>query len=139
MINPIIDQLICGGAGLAAAMVAGHYGTEWFYGLLNGSAHLGPRPDPEKRVPPWITGAFERLLTFLLVVSNFPNFQNVILAWLAAKLAANWQRAEPTNASDSERQEYRTRSLIAVMAGIVSIGFGCFGGVIARPHPPFSW
>lgn len=117
---------------MAAAMVAGHFGTKWFHDLLNASAHLGDR-DPKNRLPGWITGTFERLLTFGLVLWDFPDFQNVILAWLAAKLAANWQRPEPESASPAERQVYRTRALIAVMAGIVSIGFGYFGGVIAKP------
>ena len=131
MTDPIINQLICGGAGLAGALVAGHFGTGWFHEFLERSADLGRRSD-EKRVPAWITGGFERLLTFGLVVSDFPGFQNVILAWLAAKLAANWQRAEPVNSSDSERQEYRTRAQIALMAGVVSIAFAYFGGMIAK-------
>lgn len=125
-------QMICGGAGLAAAMVAGHFGTGWFLEFLERSAGLGRRSE-EKRVPAWITGGFERLLTFGLVVTDFPGFQNVILAWLAAKLAANWQRAEPANATEIERQEYRTRAQIALMAGVLSIAFAYFGGMVAKP------
>jgi hypothetical protein len=132
MIAPIVGQLICGGAGLAVTLVAGHYGTKWFHDYLNRSAGLESVP-PIKRVPPGITGTFERLLTFILVASHFPNPQNVVLAWLAAKLAANWQRNEPANSTDDLRREYRTRSLIAVMAGIVSVAFGYLGGVIGAP------
>ncbi|MGX5827330.1 hypothetical protein [Mesorhizobium sp. 43Arga] len=126
----ILNKLVCGIAGLAAALIAGHFGTDSFFRYLNRSAGLELRPTP-KRLPPAVTGMFERALTFLLVVSDFPSFQNVILAWLAAKLAANWQRTEPTNSSDEDRLAYRSRALIAVMTGIVSIAFGYFGGRIA--------
>jgi hypothetical protein len=51
------------------------------------------------------------------------------LAWLAAKFAANWQRDEPTGAPEAQG-EYRSRAMIAVMSGIVSVAFGYMGGWI---------
>ncbi|TJW03688.1 MAG: hypothetical protein E5X42_30580 [Mesorhizobium sp.] len=117
------------GYGLIVALVVGQLVTWGVHRLLTWSANLDERP-PGKRVPGSVTGTFERLLTFALVASQFPEFQNVVLAWLAAKLAANWQRDEPTGKAGAQ-QEYRTRALIAVMSGIVSVSFGYLGGRIA--------
>jgi ABC-type dipeptide/oligopeptide/nickel transport system permease subunit len=45
---------------------------------------------------------------------------------MAAKLAANWQRREEADYG------VRANTLIALMAGTLSLGIGVLGGLIAR-------
>jgi hypothetical protein len=95
----------------------------------------GMREPPKKEkervvVPTWLVGGFERSLAFVLVVFDVPGAYTLLAAWIAAKLAANWQRV-PVDNSQKER-EVRARTLIALIAGVVSVGFGCLVDVLIR-------
>ena len=79
--------------GLLVAFVLGELAVVKFKTYLENSADLKPR-DRKGRVPGYITGRFERTLAFLVVVIGVAP-EAVLLAWLAAKLAANWQRPAP--------------------------------------------
>lgn len=119
--------------GLLLALGAGHFVVGAFLNYLETAAKLAAR-STEGRVPPAITGAFERALAFLLTAFSG---EELILAWIAAKLAANWQRAAPDPKSE---REYRTRALIGLMCGVVSVGFGFVGGKIAIGSiPALEW
>ncbi|MFD1984194.1 hypothetical protein ACFSOZ_16205 [Mesorhizobium newzealandense] len=128
----MLEVVLLALAGLLVALGAGHFVTNWFHGYLTDRSGLKARSSA-KRLPPWITGTFERTLTFALLASQFPDPHTVILAWLAAKFAANWQRDEPTGAPEAQ-MEYRSRAMIAVMSGIVSVAFGYVGGWIVTKH-----
>lgn len=77
-----------------------------------------------------LMGVFERLMTFFLVVSKVDPtaIATVLVAWTGAKLASNWQRAPVTG----KRGDYvRGRTLVALMAGTLSLAFGILGGLVA--------
>jgi hypothetical protein len=78
------------------------------------------------RVPPFILGTFERYLAFILVAAQVEGTATILVAWMAAKLAANWQRREEADYG------VRANTLIALMAGTLSLGIGVLGGLIAR-------
>jgi hypothetical protein len=86
----------------------------------------------EKGVPVEIVGGFERVLAFVLVVFAVPGTGTILAAWIAAKLAASWQRYPTSDKSNEYGREYRVGSLIALMGGIVSVGLGCVVGLIIR-------
>jgi hypothetical protein len=82
-------------------------------------------------VPPWIVGVFERTMAFFLFLFAIEAAGTVLIAWMAAKLAANWQRRELT---ESERKSHwiRTRTFTALMAGVLSLAIGTAGGSASR-------
>jgi hypothetical protein len=110
--------------GLAVALFA-HFPVKWFLDWVRRKSEVDPPTG--KRVPNWITGTFERLLAFVLViaVSQIEQVTLILLAWLGAKLAANWQRAPYDELA-------RVYTISALMAGTLSVGLGVLGGVIAR-------
>jgi hypothetical protein len=91
-------------------------------------------------VPVWITGNFERLLAFVLVLFHIEGAYTLLALWLGAKLAASWHRlpSEPYGGTeeDDEKREYsrqiRARTLCALIAGIVSVLIGAFAGLVVR-------
>src|SRR5262249_51407265 len=111
---------------------------------LGAKSRIDPRTAAEEGVPFWITGNFERLLAFSLVVFHVEGAFTLIALWLGAKLAASWHRvpAEPYAATEvdyekfAENREYnrqiRAGTLCALIAGIVSVLIGAFAGLIVR-------
>ena len=68
----------------------------------------GMREPPKKEkeqvvVPTWLVGGFERSLAFVLVVFDVPGAYTLLAAWIAAKLAANWQRVPVDNSPEGAR------------------------------------
>ena len=94
----------------------------------------------EEGVPVWITGNFERLLAFFLVLFHVEGAYALLALWLCAKLAASWHRlpTEPygETKNDDEKREYgrqiRAGTLCALIAGIVSVLIGTFAGLVVR-------
>lgn len=118
--------------GLAVALLA-HFPVKWFLDWVRRESGV-PTEAEGKRVPSWITGTFERLFAFLLVIaiSDVDQVALILLAWMAAKLAANWQR-QPVKGDDSEAdQRVRVYTISALMAGTLSLVLGVSGGAIAR-------
>jgi hypothetical protein len=83
------------------------------------------------RVPPAIIGYFERYLAFLVLVSGVSDAGTILAAWMVAKLAANWQRRE-MGEDEETNAVIRANTLIALMAGTVSLVLDALGGLIAR-------
>jgi hypothetical protein len=83
-------------------------------------------------VPPWIVGTFERLLAFALIFFDVEQALTVLIAWMAAKLAANWQRQTLAGDESEADRKIRIYTLTALMAGTLSLAFGVLGGAIAR-------
>ncbi|ODR95191.1 hypothetical protein AUC70_05645 [Methyloceanibacter stevinii] len=81
-------------------------------------------------VPSGLLGTFERALAFVLVAFAVPQTGTILIAWLAAKLAANWQRREGSG-NDKEDAIVRANTFIALMGGVLSLGLGALGGLIA--------
>ena len=115
--------------GLAFTLWA-HYPVKWFLAWVRTKS--GVPPDrPGAGVPNWIVGAFERLFAFGVVLADVENAYAVLIAWMAAKLAANWQR--PTVVGDSAvDREVRVYGISALMAGTLSLSLAVIGATIAR-------
>jgi hypothetical protein len=106
--------------------IAAHVPVELFLQSIRGeSGVVDPPTGP--RVPPLITGTFERLLAFLLVlfISDVEQVALLLIAWMGAKLASNWQRHPFDNT-------VRVYTVSALMAGTISLSFGVAGGLMAR-------
>ncbi len=115
--------------GLAVALLA-YVPVEEFQSWLRRRCRV-PRHD--QAVPVWITGTFERLLAFFLILlTDGQGAYAVLIAWMAAKLAANWPRWPLPKEDDEQLRKLRARTFIALMTGIVSLAFGVFGGLIAN-------
>jgi|SRR5215471_11634335 hypothetical protein len=103
---------------------------------LRAKSRLKERSGKEEGVPVWITGNFERLLAFLLVLLHVEGAYTLIALWLGAKLAASWQRLPTEPYGDDEKREYnrqiRAGTLCALIAGIVSVLIGALMGLVIR-------
>ena len=110
-----------------------HYPVKWFYDWVRRESNLPERDenDANVSVPHRIIGTFERLLAFTLVAGNVEAAYTILLAWMAAKLAANWQR-RPDAEGDLTSRDVRAATLVALMTGALSLAFGVLGGTIAR-------
>jgi hypothetical protein len=104
------------------------YPVQRFVDWVQHESNIEPR---EKGVPSWIVGLFERLLAFLLFALLVKHAETLLIAWMAAKLAANWQR-RPWPKNTEVAREIRAHTFTALMAGTLSLGFGVLGGVIAH-------
>jgi uncharacterized membrane protein len=79
----------------------------------------------------WLGGTERAVVTTLVIVAP-PYVAAFIGAWMALKVAANWQRRENTD-------EVRTATLIALIGSVFSfaIAIGC--GVWANPEALRIW
>ena len=106
---------------------------------LGAKSRIEKRTAKEEGVPVWITGNFERLLAFFLVLFHVEGAYTLLALWLGAKLAASWHRL-PAEAygdtEDDEKREYsrqiRAGTLSALIAGIVSVLIGALVGLVVR-------
>ena len=94
------------------------------------------RTAKEEGVPVWITGNFERLLAFLLVLFHVEGRFTLLALWLGAKLAASWHRLPTETEGDDEKGREHNRQVRsgthALIAGIVSVLIGASAGLVAR-------
>lgn len=113
--------------GLAIALIVGQLITWIFLKLLR--TWMGtPDKSPQalaKRVPPWLTGTIERLFFTVLVGANVDGFPTAMMAWLALKLASNWNHKDVEGHPDA-----RAFAISALLAGIVSMLCALVGGLI---------
>ena len=108
--------------------------SAWLSGL--------PRNRPPKRfqVPPLFTGMFERVLAYTVFFLGVSEAYTILGAWIVVKLASNWQRLSMENVSEECGQTIITHSLIALMAGTLSVAIGATAGAVARSHPEYwNW
>ncbi len=84
---------------------------------------------PERRgsVPGWITGLLERTFFTLATAVSPPATIPAMIGWLGVKLAANWQRAKPTEAT-------RSAAFLAVAVGLLAMLFSLLGGLLCRKY-----
>jgi hypothetical protein len=113
--------------GLAIVWFA-RYPVQWFSNWLYRESDVQPGV---KGVPPWIVGEFERLLAFAIFFLKIEDAYTLLIAWMAAKIAANWQR-RPWPDEPEEARRLRAETFIALMAGTLSLFFGVVGGSIAH-------
>jgi hypothetical protein len=82
-------------------------------------------------VPTRILGGFERLLAFGIYLFSIPNGGAMLAGWIAAKLAANWQR-RAGQGDDETGRLVRMNTFVALMGGTVSVAIGAAAGTLAR-------
>jgi hypothetical protein len=118
-------------AGLVVALPLGHVVVKWFLDTVRKISDV-PTDRPGAGVPNWIVGLFERTFAFGVVFTNVEGVYAVLGAWMAAKLALNWQR--PSYNKDDPNAEWQVRvyGISALMAGTLSLSLGAIGGAIAR-------
>jgi hypothetical protein len=89
--------------------------------------------DRGKRVPGWATGIIERSLFTLVVAYDISGAVPGMMAWIALKMAANWNsveaRLEDEGATSSARQ-ILNRRFTALIASAVAMGIAIVGGLI---------
>lgn len=115
--------------GLAIAL-GSNFVVKAFSDWVREKSQVPPKPN-YPRVPSWVLGTFERLLAFVVVAFNIPQAGTIFIAWIAAKLAANWQRRD-AKTDDREAAIIRASTFIALMSGVLSLALGSLGGYIAR-------
>src|SRR5713101_874251 len=101
--------------GLTWALVVGHFGA---WAVVKGVRAYLPaaRPAAGDGIPAWLTGIIERLFFTTAVALESSGAAPAMMAWMAIKLAANWNRAQtpPPNVA---------AVLSAVLGGLVSMFF----------------
>jgi hypothetical protein len=93
---------------------------------------LGVPPKPRlssgnREVPPWLTGVVERLFFTFLVAFDQAGAPTAMVAWLAVKLATNWNHP-----AWKENPDVRTFAFSALLGGLVSMLFAFLGGLVCR-------
>ena len=86
-------------------------------------------------MPAWLTGTFERLLAFAIFYAAPTEAYTVFIAWILAKLAANWQRRGIDKLDPEDERKIRAQTLIALKAGTLSLAIGMIGATVARSYP----
>lgn len=122
-------------SGFGVSLVFGHFAAGEFLKKLR--AHMKIKKEVSKRcgdfntIPPWLLGSVERLMFTFVVAFNLPGAAVAMMAWLAAKMAANWGSRVAANKNDGvETERLLQLRLSALLAGLVSMFFAMAGGLI---------
>lgn len=121
----------CWIAGAGFALIVGHCLLAWF---TCAAREAGRLPEGNPPLPGWIIGTAERLMAFLIIASGFEvrDAGTIFLAWIGAKLAANWQRRDADKVDEEQSRIIRGRTLIALMASALSLGVAVLSGALTR-------
>jgi hypothetical protein len=79
---------------------------------------------PRVGVPAWLTGLVERVFFTVLVAVEVPGVPTAMIAWLGAKMAANWNR------QPGDGPAVRAGAVTALLGGLLSMLFAYVGGWI---------
>jgi hypothetical protein len=112
----------------------GHLATKTFINRLRN--WMGSPKSPAaltKEVPPGLTGLIERLFFFTLVGAGVEGYPTAMMAWLAVKLATNWNHPEVKGDSGTDTRAF---ALSALLAGLISMTFALLGGLLVREFNP---
>jgi hypothetical protein len=89
-----------------------------------------PKPEGEdshRGVPPALTGIIERLFFTVLVAFDVAGVPAAMIAWIALKLATNWNQDYWKGTSSA-----RLYGFSALIAGLVSMLFAFLGGLVVK-------
>ncbi len=112
--------------GLAVSLVGGWVGTWAFLGIFRKLYKLYPLPSAgDAGVPAWLTGIVERAFFTFLVAFGVQAVAPAMVGWLALKLASNWNHPATPN-----KRTTRANAFLALLAGLISMGFAYVGGLI---------
>lgn len=113
-------------AGLLLSSVGGHFVVGSFLKKLR--HHLKLNDATAKRTPQWIAGSIERCFFTIAVGINASDALTAMMAWLALKLAANWQM-RGDNGDPMTKTNY---TFSALMSGLVSMLIAFLTGILIR-------
>lgn len=123
------DTLSVWGLGFGTSCVIGTVAVGAFHHWL--TKRLGLLTPKEKRTSPWLTGLLERIFFTLAVATNATGVLPAMIAWLAVKLAANWNRRPITNGEEVTIKNY---AFSALVTGLLSMLFAYVGGLLILNH-----
>jgi hypothetical protein len=85
-------------------------------------------------LPPMLVGIFERYFAFALVLAFglTATVGTALAAWIGAKLLANWRRQTAGQGQTLQDQIIRAHTMIALIAGTLSVSIGAACGWLAR-------
>ena len=135
-------SLLTWSVGLAVSVVVGGFVTwgflealRWYTRAPKSTLDLATRA-----VPSWLTGTIERLFFSLAMAFGLPGTTIAMIAWIAAKMAADWNRPALDKSSTPEEAAQRVLgSVTALLAGLVSMIFAIIGGLICNGRIPVAW
>jgi hypothetical protein len=116
--------------GLFISIGLGTIVTGLFLGLLRGWMGVSKAllKGTDQEVPSWMTGVIERLFFTILVGVDTPAVPAYMLTWLGLKMATNWNHPAWKDAP----QAMRAGAVSALLAGLISMLFALFGGLVVR-------
>jgi hypothetical protein len=127
-------------AGLTFSLVVGAVIVPTFQRCLEFRVRL-PRRDDGIRIPPSLTGHIERLLFTLIVAFDISGTAPAMIAWVALKMAANWNSPEAQLEGTGEKptaREVLNRRFSALLTSAVSLIVVVIGGTIALGKVPLG-
>ena len=80
-------------------------------------------------LPGWVVGIAERLFFTWIVAATLPSAPTAMMAWLALKMGANWNRQQ-------ESPSTRAYAFCALACGLTSMGMALGAGLILQPAVP---
>ena len=122
-------------AGLVFSLGFGHVAVYEFLVRLRLYMNLGSKPGQEsitKAVPSWLMGVGERFFFTIAVGVNLSGAGVAMMAWIAIKMAANWNRPGPPNEEEEDLLIRKRFALSAAVAGMMSMIFALLGGLICK-------
>jgi hypothetical protein len=91
--------------GVVVALIANVpvVGFIWFVRWLSGLRRK--RNPKDVGVPPLIVGTFERVLAYTIFFIGVQEAYTLLIAWIVAKLASNWQRRSLDKSPQSSNEK----------------------------------
>jgi hypothetical protein len=119
----VLGQAIAGGF---------HYYIEHWAKLTRKDVY-GGEASKIRGVPSWLTGVIETAVFAPAFVLAPNQAATGAFAWLALKMAVNWQREAPTNET-VDRIKHARRAFLALLSGFLSLSVAAVAGLIVRGH-----
>lgn len=107
--------------GLTFALAFGRVVPPLFLWLLRKNSDYEGHGDV--LVPPWVTGMIESIFFTVAVAFMLPGVTVAMIAWIAAKMAAHWERKE--NVEDIVGLRFS-----ALLGSMINLFFATIGGLI---------
>jgi hypothetical protein len=112
--------------GLVISLLGGGLSAWAFLAATRKALKLGAKHSSDQaRVPAWLTGLVERIFFTLLVAFHVQGVPTAMIGWLAIKLASNWNHPSAPKGSTT-----RAHAFLALLAGLISLGFSYVGGLV---------
>lgn len=106
-----------------------YYGTEHWAKLTRKDVY-GEEASNIKGVPSWLTGVIETAVFAPAFVLLPTHASTGAFAWLALKMAANWQR----DMLNDQGLKLRRRAFLALMSGFLSLSVAAVVGLTVRGY-----